>query len=178
MVKLFELESSLILNHAKFWQLNTELENIQLACVLSRFSRVRLCDSVACSPPGSCVHGALQARIPEWVAVPSSRGSSRPRDQTRVSYISCIGRDGFFTTYATWEAQLTPWFYFVHVTIEDLSFVQGGLHCVAYGILVHQPGVKPSPLHWKCRVLTTGPPGKSSDLFLISMEVSMYNRTT
>ena len=36
--------------------------------------------------------GILQARILQWVAVPSSRGSSRPRDQTCVSYVSCIGR--------------------------------------------------------------------------------------
>ena len=41
-----------------------------------------LCDSVDCSPPGSSVHGILQARILEWVAMPSSRGSSRPGDQT------------------------------------------------------------------------------------------------
>ena len=38
-----------------------------------------------CSPPGSFVHGILQTRIPEWVAVPSSRGSSQPRDRTPVS---------------------------------------------------------------------------------------------
>ena len=41
------------------------------------------------SPPGSSVHGILQARILEWVAMSSSRGSSQPRDQTRVS---CIAR--------------------------------------------------------------------------------------
>ena len=51
-----------------------------------------LCDPVDCSPPGSSVHGILQARILEWVAMPSSRGSSQPRDQTRISYVSCIGR--------------------------------------------------------------------------------------
>ena len=49
-----------------------------------------LCDPMDCSPPGSSVHGILQARILEWVAMPSSRGSSQPRDQTHVSYISCI----------------------------------------------------------------------------------------
>ena len=38
-----------------------------------------------CSPPGSSVHGILQARILEWVAMPSSRGSSWPRDWTQVS---------------------------------------------------------------------------------------------
>ena len=49
-----------------------------------------LCNPVDCSSPGSSVHGILQAGILEWVAVPSSRGSSRPRDQTRVSHISYI----------------------------------------------------------------------------------------
>ena len=45
-----------------------------------------------CSPPGSSVHGILQTRILEWVATPSSRGSSQPRHQTCVSYISCTGK--------------------------------------------------------------------------------------
>ena len=42
-----------------------------------------------CRLPGSSVHGISQARILEWVAIPFSRGSSRPRDRTRIS---CIGR--------------------------------------------------------------------------------------
>ena len=45
------------------------------------------------SPPGSSVHGILQARILEWVAIPFSRGSSQPRDRTQVSHIA----GGFFT---------------------------------------------------------------------------------
>ena len=49
--------------------------------------------SRVCSPPGSSVHGVLQARILEWVAIPFSRRSSPPRDQTQVSCIA--GR--FFT---------------------------------------------------------------------------------
>ena len=52
-----------------------------------------LCDPMDCSPPGSSVHGILQARTLEWVAMPSSRGSSRPRDRTCVS---CTA-GGFFT---------------------------------------------------------------------------------
>ena len=48
-----------------------------------------LCDLMDCSPPGSSVRGIFQARILEWVAIPFSRGSSWPRDQTRIS---CIGR--------------------------------------------------------------------------------------
>ena len=42
------------------------------------------CDPMDCSQPGSSVHGILQARILEWVAMPSSRGSPQPRDQTQV----------------------------------------------------------------------------------------------
>ena len=53
------------------------------------------------SPPGSSVHGILQARIQEWVALPSSRGSSQPRDWTRVSCFA--GR--FFTVWVTREAE-------------------------------------------------------------------------
>ena len=59
-------------------------------------SCLTLCNPMACSPPGSSVHGVLQASILEWVAMPSSRGFSQPRDQTHVSYVSCIGR-WFFT---------------------------------------------------------------------------------
>ena len=62
------------------------------ACVLSCFSCVQLCDPMDCGPSGSSVHGILQARILEWVAMPSSRESSWPRDQTHISYVSCIGR--------------------------------------------------------------------------------------
>ena len=46
------------------------------------------CDPMDCSPPGSSLHGILQARILEWVAISSSRGSSRLRDRTRVA--SCL----------------------------------------------------------------------------------------
>ena len=46
-----------------------------------------LCDPMDCSLPGSSVHGILQARVLEWVAISFSRASSRPRDQTQVSLI-------------------------------------------------------------------------------------------
>ena len=53
-----------------------------------------LCNPMDYSPPGSSVHGILQTRIVGWVAMPSSRGPSQPRDQTQVSRFA--GR--FFTT--------------------------------------------------------------------------------
>ena len=51
-----------------------------------------LCDPMDYSLPDSSVHGILQARILKWVAIPSCRGSSQPRDLVRVSYVSCIDR--------------------------------------------------------------------------------------
>ena len=60
------------------------------ACVLSCFSRVWLFATPWTID--SSVHGVLQARILEWVAMPASRGSFQPRDQTHVSYVSCIVR--------------------------------------------------------------------------------------
>ena len=61
-------------------------------------------DPKDCSPPGSNVLGIFQARILEWVVMPSSRGSSQPRDQTQVSCVSYTDRR-FFTTSTTWEAR-------------------------------------------------------------------------
>ena len=61
------------------------------------------CDHVDGSPPGSSVHGMLWAETLEQVAIPFSRGSCQPRDQT---HDSCIG-GGFFTSWAT----LKPFFY-------------------------------------------------------------------
>ena len=58
------------------------------------------CDPMDCSPPGSSVHGILQTRILESVAMPSSRGSSQPKNQTQV--FRNAGR--FFTVWATREA--------------------------------------------------------------------------
>ena len=63
-------------------------------------SYLTLCDPKDSSSPGSSVHGISQARILEWVAISSSRGSSQTRDQTRVSCSSCIA-GGFFATGTT-----------------------------------------------------------------------------
>ena len=67
-----------------------------------------LCDPLDCSPPGSSGHGILQARTPEQVAISFSRGSSWPRDRTRVFCVSCVGRqikEGSTDTHITDEPQ-------------------------------------------------------------------------
>ena len=58
-----------------------------------------LCNPMHCGLPGSSVRGILQARILEWVVMPSSRGSSWPRDQTHIAYISCFGRQVLYQKY-------------------------------------------------------------------------------
>ena len=72
-----------------------------------------LCDPMDCSPSGTSVHGILQARILEWVAISSCRGSSRPRDWTRVSYFSCVGRWVLYLCKEGWwdrtQGLLTLW---------------------------------------------------------------------
>ena len=59
-----------------------------------------LCDPMDCSLPGYSAHGIFQARVLEWAAIPFSRGSSQPRDWTRISCTA--GRH--FTVWATREA--------------------------------------------------------------------------
>ena len=90
-------------------------------------SCLTLCDSVDYSPRGSSVHGILQARVLEWVAIPFSRGSSQSRDWTRVSWIA--GR--FFTIWATREARgqwtlgmtihFFSWFTYWNVSSSEVS---------------------------------------------------------
>ena len=69
------------------------------------FSLARLCNPMGCSSSGSSIHGIFQARLLEWVATSSSRGSSWLKDGTCVSCISCTGRLIVYHD-ATWEAHL------------------------------------------------------------------------
>ena len=64
-------------------------------------SCLTLCNLMDCNPLGSAVHGIFQARILKWLAISYSRGSSWPKDWTRVS---SIGRQ-ILHHWATWEAQ-------------------------------------------------------------------------
>ena len=80
-------------------------------CVLVTQSCPDLCNLMNCNPPGSSVHGILQARILEWVATLSSRGSSWPRNWSLVSLIE--GR--FFAVWATREA---PQYIYIYIACE------------------------------------------------------------
>ena len=62
-----------------------------------------LCNPIDRCPPGSSIHGILQARILDWVTMPSSRAYSQPRDQTHVSWSPALAGESF-TTRTTREA--------------------------------------------------------------------------
>ena len=88
---------------------------LNLVCVCVHAKSLQcptLCDPLDSSPPSSSVHGILQARILEWVAMPCSRGSSQLGDQTCVLLSPALaGR--FFTTSTAWEAQVCFGSYFL-----------------------------------------------------------------
>ena len=65
-----------------------------------------LYDTMDCSLPGSSVHGIIQARILEWVAMPSFRGSSWPRDRIHVS---CLGRQVLYDYHHLGNTFMTQW---------------------------------------------------------------------
>ena len=76
------------LRHVRLFPLKVSFSDLESE---SESEVAQLCPTlrpVDCSPPSSSVHGILQARILEWVAISFSRGSSQPRDRTQVS---CIG---------------------------------------------------------------------------------------
>ena len=93
----------------QFYETDTSLWKMKVSTLKKKrnwkrklLSCVWLYDPMDCSPSGFSVHGILQARILEWVAIPFSRGSSWSRDRTWVSHI--VGR--FFTIWATGKSPL------------------------------------------------------------------------
>ena len=122
--------------------------------VLVAQSCLTLCDLMGCSPPGSSVHGILQARILEWVATLFSRESSWPRNW---AWVSCIA-DRFFTIWAlsvqfSSVTQLRPTLcdpmnrrtpgLLVHHQL--LEFTQTHVHWVGDAIQPSHPLSSPSP---------------------------------
>ena len=90
-----------------------------------------LCDPMDCSPPGFSFRGILHARILEWVAIPFSMGSSRPRGQ---AWVSCItGR--FFTTCATREARWST--HGCVLVSQSHPALHSPVHCSPPGSPVH-----------------------------------------
>ena len=110
--------------------------------MLSRFGCVWLFATPWTIPPGSSVHGILQTRILEWVAMPSSRGSSQPRDLTCISYVSCIGKRILYHPILRLhinKQHFIHWFFFSVSTIQLLTV----LSCLFADALLH-----PDPSCW------------------------------
>ena len=80
-----------------------------------------LCDPMDYSPPGSSVHGILQARILEWVAISFSRGFSTTRDEPASLTFPALAGE-FFTTSSTWEATSTIFNQYLHGSFFPPSF--------------------------------------------------------
>ena len=120
---VFQSTSDFPFAHSALW------ESLVQRCIFSAFpqgdgvhawSCLTLCNPMDYSPPASSVMGILQASILEWVAMPSSRGSSQPRDRTQVSHTAVR----FFTIWDTREAQE---------------------YCTGVGSLIPSPGDLPDP---------------------------------
>ena len=67
-----------------------------------------LCDPMNCSPSGFSAHGILLARILEWIAIPFSKGSFQPRDQTWISFTDSLpselpGKPHYYTISMLWD---------------------------------------------------------------------------
>ena len=93
-----------------------------------------------CSPPGCSVHGILQARILEWIAMPSSRESSQPRGQTCVSLVSCITGEFLITgppQKPPTKHHLSPARVLLDPTSgwEQAKWLTGSCHCKSYKTL-------------------------------------------
>ena len=113
-------------------------------------------DSMDYSPLGFCVYQIVQARILEWVAMSFSRGSSWPRNRTRVSYVSCIGMWVFYCSVQFSSVQFnqscpilcdpmdysTPSFPVHHQLPEP---TQTQVHCIGDAIQPSHPLSSPSP---------------------------------
>ena len=96
-----------------------------------------------CGPSGSSVHGILQARILEWVARPSSRGSSPPRDRTQVSCLT----GGFFTT----EPPGRPLHIYIYVYIHSYTYIAILYCCTAETNITLQSNYIPINFFFKNR---------------------------
>ena len=116
------------------------------ACTKLLQSCLTLCDPMECSPPGSSVHGLLQARILEWDYT-FSRGSSQSRDGTRVSYIPCIGRQFLYHWRYLGSSELRNRTFFFHLFLfswrlitsqycrgfcHTLTWISHGFTCVPH----------------------------------------------
>ena len=107
-----------------------------MLCLVAQLC-LTLCDPMDCSPPGSSVHGLLQARILEWVA---------------ASFFLCLSISCYLFIWPSW------------VLVVACRIFE--LLVVACGIWFPEQGLNLDPLQWEHSILAPGPPGKSMCLLL------------
>ena len=90
----YPAQRSLQINSDLICHLLWSYPSVSISVFLVTQSCLTLCDSMDCSLPGSSIHGIFQARILGWVAMPSSRGSSQPRDRTQLSIVYRLSHQG------------------------------------------------------------------------------------
>ena len=149
------------------------------ACMLSCFNHAWLCNTMHCSQPGYSVHGILQARILEWIAMPSSIGSSWPgMKPVSLSSPALAGR--FFTISTTWEAYVYKWMLFSHcccsVTKSCLT-LGDHMDCSMTGFPVTHHLLKFAQVHvhWISDAIQTSHPlSSSSSAFSLSQHQDLF----
>ena len=91
-IGVFSSESAVHIKWPKYWSFSFSMEVAALIrkseSEVAQSCLPTLCNPMDCSLPGSSLHGIFHARVLEWVAISSSRGSSQPRDRTQVSRIA------------------------------------------------------------------------------------------
>ena len=102
-----------------------------------------LCDSMGYSPPGSSVPGILWARALEWVAMPSPRGSSQPRDRIQVS---CIAADSLLLSH-----QGNPYFLLLYANSLPVKVLTAILQLPVRGFISSISTTNGTPLQYSCR---------------------------
>ena len=131
----------------------------------------KLCDLVNCSPPGSSVHGILQARILELIAMASPRGSSPPSNWTSLCYVSCVRRWVLYH-----QCHLgNPWTVGRQAPLSMEFSMQE--YKVAFSSLVNlpNPGTEPMYLTLQADSLLSQPPGKQYNLTVSSTSPVVYS---
>ena len=113
--------------------------NRKVKVKVSQQSCLTLYDPMDCSPPGSSVHGILQARVLKWVAISFSRGSSWPRDQPCIFCVSYFG---------SWIYLWSLRIYFAVVQFMSDSFLPCGLQLTSFPVPHYLPEFNQVHVRW------------------------------